>query len=142
MIRRGELPPADGQRILSYRADALLPEVTMTIAGKEVTLHLDSGAPGGITLPFEYAPQLPLVAEPVVVGRGRRVDQEVVILAGKLKGQVKLGSHVLDDPELRFQKVANARGQVGNGLLRQFTVTLDSKNRRMQFEPAGSEAAK
>ncbi len=146
LIRPGQLPPADGQEILSYDAQARLPEVTLQAAGKEITLHLDSGAPGGITVPFEYAKQLPLVSEPVVVGRGRRVDQEVVILAAKLKGSVKLGMHVLENPDLRFQKIANARGQIGNAVLRQFLVTLDTKNHRVRFEKApasaGSEATK
>jgi len=133
VIRRGELPPPDGVKVFAYDAKSPLPEIHLDIAGTPVTVHLDSGAPSGITLPLVLAERLPLASKPVEVGRGKRVDQEVIILGAKLKGQVKLGEYVLDNPDLRFQDIPNVKGQVGFDVLRHFAVTLDSKNRRLQL---------
>jgi hypothetical protein len=133
-IRRGELPAADGKRVFDYDGKRRLPRIRLSVAGQEVDVHLDSGSPGGIMLPLELAKRLPLAAKPVKVGRGKRVDQEVIIWGAKLKGVVKLGQYELMDPELRFQDIPGAPGHVGYGFLRRFAVTLDARNHRLQFE--------
>jgi hypothetical protein len=133
-IRRGELPAADGKQVFKYDGKRRLPRVRLSVAGQEVDVHLDSGSPGGIMLPLELAKRLPLAGKPVKVGRGKRVDQEVIIWGAKLNGTVKLGQYVLKDPELRFQDIPGAPGHVGYGFLRRFAVTLDARNHRLQFE--------
>jgi hypothetical protein len=138
VIRRGRLPEPDGERVFAYDADRPLPELRLSVAGRAVTVHMDSGSGGGITLPLELAVKLPLAAKPVEVARGRRVDQEVIILGAKLNGQVKLGKFVLENPELRFQDIPNAPGNVGYEFLRRFAVTLDVANHRVQFEQGAS----
>jgi ketosteroid isomerase-like protein len=55
------------------------------------------------------------------------------ILAAKLNGMVKLGRYVTENPELRFQDIAQAKGQVGYEFSPRFAVTLDSANRRIQL---------
>jgi Aspartyl protease len=132
-LRRGELPAPDGLRVFAYDTKRPLPEIQLDVGGLPVTLHLDSGAPSGITLPLELAARLPLASKPIEVARGKRVDQEVIILGAKLKGQVKLGQYVLENPDLRFQDIPNAKGQVGYEFLRDFAVTLDSQNGRIQL---------
>jgi hypothetical protein len=134
VIRRGELPAPDGERVFAYDGKRPLPEIRLTVAGREVNLHLDSGAPDGITLPLELADHLPLASKPVAMGMGKRVDQEVVILGARLNGQVKVGRYVLDNPELRFQNIAHAPGHVGHDFLRRFVVTLDVANHRIQLD--------
>jgi hypothetical protein len=133
VIRRGELPAPDGARVFAYDAKRPLPEIRLSIAGREVDLHLDSGAPGGIMLPLALAERLPLASKPVEVARGKRVDQDVVILGARLNGQVKVGRYVLENPELRFQDIADAPGHVGYEFLRRFAVTLDAANHRIRL---------
>jgi hypothetical protein len=128
------LPPPDSVRVFAYDAKRPLPEIRLAVAGQDFNVHLDSGSSGGITLPLELAKHLPLASKPVEVGRGRRVDQEVIILGAKLNGEVKVGQYVLMNPDLRFQDIPNAPGQVGYAFLRQFAVTLDAKNHRLQLE--------
>ena len=134
VIRRGQLPAPDSARVFTYDAKRPLPELRLSVAGQQVDVHLDSGAPGGITLPLKLAERLPLASKPVEVARGRRVDQEVVILGAKLNGQVKLGRYVLENPDLRFQDIPNAPGHVGYEFLRRFAVTLDAANHRVQLD--------
>jgi hypothetical protein len=133
VIREGELPEPDGTAVFAYDSRHRLPVVPITLAGHRFEVFLDSGAAGGVLLPLSFAERLPLAAKPAEVGRGRRVDQEVVIYGAKLRGQFKLGRHVEEDPEIRFDTVA-PRGHVGNAVLRRFALTLDCKNRRVGLE--------
>jgi predicted aspartyl protease len=134
VIRPGELPVADGDTVFAYDPKLPLPELRINVAGQETTLHMDTGAPSGITLPLEFAERLPLESKPVEIGRGRRVDQEVIIYGAKLKGDVKVGKFVLHSPDLRFQNIPGAKGNIGGEFLRKFAVTLDSKNCRIRLE--------
>jgi uncharacterized protein (TIGR03067 family) len=133
VIRRGQLPAANGTRVFAYDAKRPLPEIRLSVAGEDATVHLDSGSPGGIMLPLALAERLPLASKPVEVARGERVDQDVVILGAKLNGQVTLGQYVLKNPDLRFQDIAQAPGHVGYEFLRGFAVTLDAANHRVQL---------
>jgi hypothetical protein len=135
VILPGQLPAPDGARVFGYDAKRPLPEIRLSVSGREVNVHLDSGSPGGITLPLELAKHLPLASKPVEVGRGKRVDQDVIIWGAKLNGQVKLGKYVLDNPDLRFQDIRNAPGHVGYEFLRRFAVTLDALHHRIQLVP-------
>jgi hypothetical protein len=134
VIRRGELPAADGQRVFAYDGKRPLPEVHLSVAGQDVSVHLDTGSPGGIMLPLELAKRLPLAAKPVEVGRGKRVDQEIIIYRARLNGQVKLGKYVLENPDLHFQDIPKAPGHIGYDVLRRFAVTVDAKNHRLQLD--------
>jgi CubicO group peptidase (beta-lactamase class C family) len=133
-IQRGGLPDADGEKVFAYDAKRRLPQIPVSVAGRELNVHLDSGSPGGITLPLELAERLPLVSKPVEIGRGRRVDQDVVIWGAKLNGNVKIGQYVLEKPDLSFQDIPNAPGHVGYEVLKRFAVTLDSSNHRIRLE--------
>ncbi len=139
VLRKGELPAPDGKTVFGYDGTRPLPEVRLALAGREVEVFLDTGAPSSIVLPLSYAERLPLASKPVEVGRGRRVDREVVFYGAKLKGQARLGGFVFDDPDIRFDDAPGAHGLVGNGLLRSFAVTLDSKNRRVRLEKQTAE---
>jgi len=132
-VAAGELPVPDQREIFGYGADERLPVVPLRIAGKEMLVHLDSGAPSAVTLPMARAAELPLEAPPVVIGRGRRVDREVVIYGAKLRGTLQLGRFTFENPELRFDESVTEYGTVGFGILKDFVVTLDNKNRRIRL---------
>ncbi len=144
-IKPGHLAPADGAEIFGYDSDDQLPAVTLTVAGVEVQAHLDTGSPGGFTLPGSYADKLPLESEPKEVGRARLVDREVTILGATLNGSVSMGRHVFEHPEIRFADSFPV-GNIGHGVLRDFVVTLDYENQRIQLQrtqetPAGGSEA-
>jgi hypothetical protein len=140
LIRPGELPPADGATIFAYDPKLPLPELPINVGGQHISLHMDSGAPSGITLPLSLADKLPLESKPVEIGRGRRVDQEIIIFGARLKGDVKVGAFALHNPDLRFQDIPGAKGNIGGEFLRKFAVTLDSKNSRIKLEEVAGAA--
>jgi hypothetical protein len=133
-IAPGALPAADGKTI--FACDSKEPPLTITIdvAGKPARVHIDTGAPFGITLPLAVAKDLPLASQPKVVGRGRRVDRELVVWGAKLKGTVKIGSHVINDPDLRFADAGTDTGLIGNKIVSRFLLTIDSKNSRIALD--------
>jgi len=137
-VTKGSLPPADGSRIFEFPADADLPEITLSVAGKEIRSHVDSGSSGGISLPSSWADKLPLEAPPVEIHRARTVDKEFVILGATLKGDVKLGGYTLRNPRVSFSELP--MGNVGFEFLKNFSVTLDVSQHRLLFD-RGEEAA-
>jgi predicted aspartyl protease len=130
-FRTGELPP-DGEDVFQYEAEAPLPSVPVRIGTLDVECVLDTGSPGGITLPAAYADSLPLKSEPVEVARARTPDAEFSVLGAPLEGDVVIGTHRITDPEIRFTTV-HPHGQIGQGLLSRFTVTLDMANNRVRL---------
>ena len=132
VFRIGELPAADGVELFEYGKDEELPSVPLTVAGIDVTAHLDSGTAGGLTLPKSLIEKLPMASAPVEIGHARTVDRDFAVLGARLNGQIKLGRYSVDNPELRFVEAQDAN--VGFDLLRRFAVTLDAKNHRVRIE--------
>jgi hypothetical protein len=134
IIRRGALPPADSAEIFAYDSRQRLPGIRILVAGREFDVDLDSGAPGGITLPTSAADKLPLAAAPVEVGRARTLDGEFPILRAKLKGKVQLGRYVVENPDLGFHDMPHSHGNIGFEILKRFAVTVDRENHRCRLE--------
>jgi hypothetical protein len=141
LIRKGELPSADGVTIFACDRKRRIPAVPIHVAGQKVFAHVDTGAPGGLTLPLSMASKLPLAEKPVVVGRGRRVDREVVIYGAKLQGQLKLGRYALENPSVRFVEGASGEGNIGSDILRRFALTFDVKNFRIGLDEPEKKSA-
>jgi hypothetical protein len=137
-IRRGALPAADGKRVFQYGANEALPVAPIRVGGKELSLHIDTGSPGGLMLPMHYAQELPLSAEPVAAGKARTVAGEFDVVMAPVKGAIALGEYTLDVPMVRFSDLrpgpGPAPGNFGYEILRTFKVTFDSANRRLLFE--------
>jgi CubicO group peptidase (beta-lactamase class C family) len=140
LLRKGELPKPDGATVFACDPKVPIPTIGITVAGLEVKVHLDSGAPRGLTLPLSLAERLPLEAKPVVVGRGKRVDREVVLYRARLRGDIRLGRHVLHNPVVHFDNALSEHGLVGNEILERHALTFDSANNRVRLADAAADA--
>jgi hypothetical protein len=140
LIRKGELPAADDITIFACDPKQPIPALPINVAGRKVLAHVDTGAPGGLTLPLSMAGQLPLAEKPTVIGRGRRVDREVVVYGAKLQGQIKLGRYALENPSVRFVEGSSSVGNIGSDILRRFALTFDVKNFRISLDEPGKES--
>jgi hypothetical protein len=138
IIRNGALPAPDNRNIFAYSVDDILPRVPIRIAGHEIRPHVDSGSPSGLTIPMEYSDKFPLEDKLVEAGRARTPGGEFPILTGTLAAPVELGEYSLDIKQVRFSDLRPgsdpAVGNLGYQFLKDFVITLDSKNRRVQFE--------
>jgi hypothetical protein len=136
-VQRGALPQADGRTVFSYKGDDL-PAVTVKVAGREISVHLDTGAPYALALPTRFLKVLPLEGEPVQKGTARTHAGAVPIFEATVQGDVVLGDFNLPVRTLRFTDVvpdphARPRGQVGGEALKDFVLTLDASNERLKL---------
>lgn len=138
VVRPGELGPADGARIFQYDESDGFPTLPISVAGTEIKAHLDTGSPATFNLPGRYMESLPLKSEPVHRGTARTVDAEIKLYGAPLQGTLLVGEYTFEDPEIVFADRFPA-GNLGYGFLRQFTLTLDLKNRRIRLD--GEEGA-
>jgi hypothetical protein len=138
LIRKGELPPPDNLRIFEYDAKEILPVVPIRVAGHEIHIHVDSGSPSSLMLPMRFLNELPLTTKAVEVGRARTVAGEFPVMAASVDGPILLGEYKLNIQQVRFSDLRPGEspgiGNIGYGILQNFVVTLDSKNRRLKFE--------
>jgi hypothetical protein len=137
-IKPGALSAADDRRVFEYHADEELPIIPVTIAGHVYRIHMDSGAPSGVTLPTRYASELPLVAPPVEVGHARTQAGTFPVSLATLNGTIAIGAYPLDVKDVKFSDLRPGPepgiGNVGGEVLRGFIVTFDAKNRRVKLE--------
>lgn len=146
VLRKGALAEPNGKTIFSYGADEMLPTVPVKVAGREIKVHLDTGAPFALALPTKYKDEVPLIAPAQEKGKARSHSGDFPIFKGTAKGEIAIGEYKLASREVFFTDVvphpgATPQGQVGYEALREFAVTLDSTNRRVGFAKAASEAA-
>ena len=136
ILTRGELPPVNGKDVIKFESnDDGLPTIKVCVGDIAFDAHIDSGSPGGITLPENAQDRLKLKSKPSVVGHARTVNSSFDILAATLDGNARIGSHTFEQPKLVFIDMLNSSGvgNIGSAILRQFKVTFDQKNGRIRF---------
>lgn len=136
VIENGSLSAGDDNVVAWLAGDDGLPTLKLDVAGVTFDAHVDSGAPGTLTLPANARKKFSYVDEPVVVGHGRTVNSEFEVWRGTLDGKVTVGAIVDVDPVLGFVSMLDSTGlaNIGSAFLRRFVVTLDHKNGLIRFE--------
>ena len=144
ILESGELAPPNGE-IIVYSPDRERDfgvTIGLSVAGVNVRAHLDSGSPGFVTLLNKMQEKLPLTGKPQVIGLARTPQGETEIRLATLDGVVKIGPHEFTNPKINFADlgpmVDHDCGNVGYRLLKDFTITLDQKNRRIRLRRAGA----
>ena len=138
-LSRGELPVANGADILTFEIENRIPVIEVAIGKLRLKAHIDSGNfVAGFILPEEVVEQLPLLSQPVTVGRARTVSNRIEIKQTQLRDTIHIGS--FDYPQATIAFPALSDTNVGFKILREFALTFDQKNNRMKFEraPAGA----
>jgi hypothetical protein len=137
-IKKGALDSADSKSTFQYSEEQVLPTVPVRIAGHDTQVHLDTGSPFGLTLPVKFLTELPLASQPKEAGRVRTGGGEFPVSIARLNGTIELGKYKLDLDEVRFSDArpgpGPAVGNIGYSILRDFVVTLDSRNRRIRLD--------
>ena len=137
-IRKGALASADSKSIFQYTEDQVLPTVPVRIAGHDTQVHLDTGSGFGLTLPVKFLAELPLASQPKEAGTVRTGGGEFPVSIARVNGTIELGKYRLGLDEVRFSDArpgpGPSVGNIGYGVLREFVVTLDSKNQRIRLD--------
>jgi hypothetical protein len=137
-IKQGALASSDAKSIFQYTEDQVLPTVPVRIAGHDTQVHLDTGSAFGLTLPVKFLAELPLASQPREAGTARTGGGEFPVSIARVNGTIELGKYRLALDEVRFSDArpgpGPAAGNIGYDVLRDFVVTLDSKNHRIQLD--------
>ena len=139
ILESGELPDAGGD-IIEYSPDKERDfgvTIEMSVAGVPVKAHVDTGSPEFVTLLTKMQDKLPLTGKPIVVGMARTPSGGSEVRAATLDGTLKIGTHEFVKPKIAFADlgpmVDHNCGNVGYRMLKDFSVTLDQKNRRLRL---------
>jgi hypothetical protein len=137
-IKKGAIESADSRSTFQYKEDQVLPTIPLRIAGHDTEVHLDTGSGFGLTLPMKFLAELPLASQPKETGTVRTGGGEFPVSIARVNGTIELGKYRLSLDDVRFSDArpgpAPAVGNIGYGVLRDFVVTLDSKNQRIRLD--------
>jgi hypothetical protein len=137
-LERGSLPAANGKDILELLRVEGFWGLPITLAGQTFTAVLDTQNSGWLNIPPSAAAQLPL-SELRVVGKARGAFGETEVKSGRLTGDLTIGSCKFPEPFLGVLELPPSfpnRPNVGNGVLKNFAVTLDQVNGRLRLTHA------
>jgi predicted aspartyl protease len=96
------------------------------VEGRELTFHLDTGSPDGITLPGDLARELTFSGEL----RTTREKGPLVVKTGQLRGKIRIGDLLLENPEVQVVDLYSDFGNIGIQFLQDKVLTVD-RNRRL-----------
>jgi hypothetical protein len=135
VLRRASLPESNGKDIFTYTAPEGIPDMEMSIAGRPVRVHPDSGNPGTISLPKKLGAGLDWVAPPVKVGEAGTIANKFDIFEGQVKTDLRLGQFVFPHPYLVVNDFSGTHANFGFGLFKLFrSVSFDQQHLRVRFE--------
>jgi hypothetical protein len=134
VFRKGALPEPDGREIFGWESGRPLPEFPVTVAGRPAVIHMDTGAPSGLSLPTSFQDLLPLEGPLADMGYAKTVDRVRPVRGATLRGALTIGRYTLDHPTIRFLDLASGVGSVGAAILGQFVLTLDPAQARLRLE--------
>ena len=107
-LRRGELPQADGEEVLSYESLNGTPVVELGVGSLKVRGRIDTGnSIGGFILPESLVNKLPLASPPIVVGMARTISSQVEIKMASLKDSIRFGRYEFAEPKIVFPALSN-----------------------------------
>lgn len=130
-IARGTLPPADGETVFDYSGDPI-PAVPLTVEGKTIRAHVDTGNLARLIAPQDFAAQLARYDEAKVMGRIKTVSNII-----EVKGFPIFDAHVgdvqLDAADLVYPSITPT-ANIGSKALRGVIIRIDPANSRVSFE--------
>lgn len=131
---RGELPEADGGRVLSYELRERMPFVPVALDTVSLVCNLDTGARGTLILASSFEARLPLVDSattgPVL---WNQAEGKMPTRRAVLRGDLRLGELVVEMPSLLFNPVAEDDCLIGSGLLQPFVLSFDLAANRVRL---------
>jgi predicted aspartyl protease len=129
-LRAGELDTFE------YAADRVVPMVPVHIGNRIIPVPVDTGATSGLTLPNKYLDTLPIESRRKSEKPLRTAAGEFAVTLASATVPISIGANRLPR-ELQFSDKRGgsetSQGNIGYGVLREFVITLDSKNHRIRI---------
>jgi predicted aspartyl protease len=126
-----ELPPGPAT---PYVRDIPSTDIVMP-DGSKLPAHFDTGYNAPLSLPIAMMDKVPLIAPARVVGRFKSINTEGEVYGGRIRGTIRIGPVVLENPEVSFLgDLAN----IGLPVIRQVTLVIDPMANRDWVLPSGA----
>jgi predicted aspartyl protease len=129
-FRRGELPSEDDQTIFAWPTGKL-PNLRADVAGQSVQMDVDTGAISGFVVDTAVANKVKWLEAPSEGAKMHTVDAETKTFTGRINGTIRIGKFSFENPRLDYHDGFN---NLGSAALKDFIVTLDPKNRRLELK--------
>ena len=133
VFRRGALPAPDEREVFGWDRARGLPLIPIHIGGQSLSVHLDTGASRGLSLPTALQSRLTFDGPLRDMGFARTVDRAEAVRGGCVKGALTLGRYTLEDPEVSFSDMEPGVGNVGGAMLSGLAITIDPANARLRL---------
>ncbi|HEX6217812.1 MAG TPA: hypothetical protein VFZ35_00885 [Sphingomicrobium sp.] len=134
LISKGRLPEPDGKS--SFKFDGPIPRVPLTIDGKTIDAHLDTGnARYSLILPESFASGLPGHANRFPIGIARTINNSFNLMAQPVR-EAKVGELPLYAGTAAYPGPSPVRGNIGSPLLKDMIVKVDPANGIVALERA------
>ncbi len=130
---------SDSPNVMKLGDDENL-NIEMDVTGFFVDAHLDSGSPGGFTLPPEMKNSLKLASGTRGSGAVQLVGSSRTLEYGKLVGSIHLGTIEYKNPDIAFMSPSLGKANIGHSVMRNLVITIDQKNKLLSMVPANNEA--
>ncbi len=133
VVTDGSLDRAD-PAVVEIDTEAGSIRFPVDVAGVSVPMVLDTGSPGGFSVPKALEERLSFRAPPQAGPTIRLVGGVHSTWRATLDGAVRLGSLDYETPELVLTTISDEFGNIGNLVLRDLRVTLDQTHQLVRFE--------
>ena len=141
VVTRGSLERSDSA-VVAYDRERNDIRFAVDVLGESVPMVLDTGSPGGFTLPKAMESRFRYRSEPVAGPTIRLVGGEHKTWMAGLAGPIVLGDIRYDEPEVKLGTYSDDFGNIGFEVLRDLRVTLDQAEGLVRFERAAGPARK
>jgi len=137
------LPPADNLTILNYTpVGGGVPQIDLKVGDIALKAVVDVRSMSGtFKIPEQIIPQLHLVSDPVVIGRGRTVSNEIIIHQVQIQEPIQFGKYKYEQPTVTYPSL-NEDVIIGANTLQSFRITIDQQNQRIQLLKLAENASK
>lgn len=124
----GSFEKPDSVAWQAFGDDAPLLDIMLSVGDTQIPAHIDTGNPGVLMLPRSYTEQLPLDAEPQVVGQIRLVDGAMDIYGAPISESFHAADATI--PASTVLLFDRAIANIGSGALRGLQLEIDWDNQR------------
>lgn len=138
VIQKDALPKANSSDIFNYtEVGGGVPQIQIKIGSHEVNAAIDSRSMSGtFKLPQQLVDKLTFLNRPIAVGKGQTVSNTIAINQVSISESIRFGEFVFERPTVTYPSL-NENAIIGSKLLQEFAITIDCKNKRIQFKKAG-----
>jgi predicted aspartyl protease len=133
VVAEGKLDASD-EDFIDYEDQAGSIRFPVDVAGTPVTMVLDTGSPGGFSMPKAIEPQLAFRYEPRSGHTIRLVGGAYETWVAPLDGEIRFAAIDYPDPEVVLTTYSEDFGNIGFKVLRELKVTVDQANQLVRFE--------